>query len=114
MELFKENTRKPPGLEEQLSRFQDELLDSQCADGHLHKLTDTFSEWQSHIATGLELTMVEINDIETAWPREPQRQRIEMFKKWKVKMDTQATYRYKKSSHKVHVLCNQILIYRRL
>lgn len=83
-----------PRLEEQLSKFQDELLKSQCADDHLGMLTDTFSEWQSHIAVGLGLTMVEIHDIEMAWPREPQRQRMEMFRKWKEKMGKQATYRY--------------------
>ena len=100
MEEFTENTSskpKPgesPSLEEQLSRFQDELLNSQCADSHLDKLIDTFSDWQSHIAIGLGLTIVEICDIERAWPREPQRQRMEMFRKWKAKMDKQATYRY--------------------
>ena len=102
METFKEDINskhkpdkpQPPSLEEQLARFQDKLLNSQCADGHLDKLTDTFSEWQSHIGIGLGLTMVEINNIETAWPREPQRQRMEMFRKWKVKLDKQATYRY--------------------
>ena len=83
-----------PSFEEQLARFQGDLLNSQCTDDHLNKLTDAFSEWQSHIGVGFGLTMVEINDIETAWPREPQRQRIEMFRKWKVKLDRQATYRY--------------------
>lgn len=85
---------KPLSLEEQLSRFPDELLNGQCDDVHLVKLTNFFSEWQSHIATGLGLTMVEIHDIEMAWPREPARQRMEMFRKWQEKMDTQATYRY--------------------
>ena len=100
METFKEDISlkqepgKPPSLEEQLARFQDDLLNSQCTVGHLDKLTDTFSEWQSHIGIGLGLTMVEINDIETAWPRDPPRQRMEMFRKWKVKLDKQATYRY--------------------
>lgn len=100
MEEFTENTSskpkpgKSPSLEEQLSRFQDELLNSKCADSHLDKLIDTFSDWQSHIAIGLGLTIVEIHDIERAWSREPQRQRMEMFRKWKAKMDKQATYRY--------------------
>ena len=80
-------------LEEQLSRFPSELLNSQCSDAHFARLTDCFSDWQLHIATCLGLTMVEIKDIETAWPRDPARQRMEMFKKWKEKMDTQATYR---------------------
>ena len=81
-------------LSEQLSRFPDELLDRQCADAHLNELTGCFSEWQLGIAPGLELTTVEIKDIETAWPREPQRQRLEMFRTWQEKMNAQATYRY--------------------
>ena len=85
---------KPLSLEEHLSRFPNELLDNQCADTHLIKLTDSFSEWQGDIAVGLELTLVEIRDIELAWPREPQTQRIKMFIRWKEKMGTQATYRY--------------------
>ena len=93
METFNHKTGIP-SLEEQLSKFEDELLNRQCADGHLDKLTETFSKWQSHIATGLGLTMVEIRDIETAWPREPQRQRMDMFRKWKTKVDEKATYRY--------------------
>ena len=100
MATFKENISskqtpgKRPTLEEQLAKFQDDLLNRQCANGHLNKLTNTFSEWQSQIGTDLELTPVEITDIETAWPRDPQRQRVEMFKKWKVKLDEQATYKY--------------------
>ena len=86
-------TRQQLSLEEQLSRFPSELLNSQCTDAQLAKLTDSFSDWQLHIATGLGLTMVEIKDIETAWPRDPARQRMEMFRKWKEKMKTQATYR---------------------
>ena len=84
----------PLSLEEQLSRFPDELLDNQCTDIHLVKLTDSFSEWQGDIAVGLGLTLVEIRDIETAWPREPQRQRMEMFRRWQEKRDKEATYRY--------------------
>ena len=81
-------------LEEQLSRFPSELLNSQCIDAHLAKLVNCFSEWQIHIAPELGLTMVDILDIETAWPRDPARQRMEMFKRWQEKMATQATYRY--------------------
>ena len=91
----KQTPGKRPTLEEQLDKFQDDLLNHQCADGHLDKLTDTFSEWKIHIGTGLGLTMVEIKDIETAYPRDPQNQRMEMFRKWKIKCDKRATYRYK-------------------
>ena len=88
-----EQETKQLSLEEQLSRSPNELLNSQCSDAHLVKLTDSFSDWQLHIAPGLGLTMVEIKDIETAWPRDPPRQRMEMFRKWKEKMNMQATYR---------------------
>ena len=45
---------RPLSLEEQLSKFPAELLDSPCADAHLVKLTECFSEWQSHLSTSLE------------------------------------------------------------
>ena len=45
----------PHSLEEQLSKFPAELLDSPCADAHLVKLTESFSEWQIS-STGLELS----------------------------------------------------------
>ena len=83
---------KPLSLEEQLSRFPNELLDFHCNDTHLMRLTYSFSEWQGNIAAGLGLTLVEIRDIETAWPREPVRQRMEMFRQWRKKK--KATYRY--------------------
>ena len=99
MAVVKESTDLNHGieclsLEEQLSRFPDELLDKQCTDLHLVKLTGSFSEWQGAIATGLGLTLVDIHDIETAWPREPVRQRVEMFRRWKKVMNEKTTYRY--------------------
>ena len=54
-------------LEEQLSKFPAHLLDCPCADTHLVQLTGCFSEWQL-ISTGLELSTVEVQDIESNWP----------------------------------------------
>ena len=83
---------RPLSLEEQLSKFPTELLDSPCVESHLVKLTECFSEWQV-ISTGLELSKVEIQDIESNWPRNIARQRLEMFRKWQEKKRTQATLR---------------------
>ena len=83
---------RPLSLEEQLSKFSAELLDSPCVDAHLVKLTECFSEWQI-ISTGLELSKVEIQDIESNWPRNAPRKRLEMFRKWQEKKRSHATLR---------------------
>jgi hypothetical protein len=80
-------------LEEQLSKFPAHLLDVACTDAHLVQLTECFSEWQTHLSTNLLLTAVEMEDIESAWPGHPARQRVEMFRRWKGKLSSQATYR---------------------
>lgn len=84
---------KPLSFREQLSKFPPEVLDDPCAESHLVKLTDHFSKWQAHLSTNLGLTSVEVEDIEFNWPRDTARQRVEMFRKWKEKMNSQATYR---------------------
>ena len=84
---------RPLSLGEQLSKFPAELLDSLCVKSHLVKLTECFSEWQSHLSMSLELTAVEVEDVEWAWPREPARQRVEIFRRWRNKLASQATYR---------------------
>ena len=81
-------------LEEQLSKFPAELLDNPCVECHLGKLVhmiDTKS--MMLLATDLELSAVEVDDIQTAWPRKPAIQRLEMFKKWQQKKQSQTTYR---------------------
>ena len=80
-------------LEEQLSKFPAQLLDAACADVHLVQLTECFSEWQIRLSTSLQLTPVEADDIERAWPRDPAMQRVQMFRRWKGKYSSQATYR---------------------
>ena len=82
----------PLSLEEQLPRFPTELLDSPCVDAHLVKLTDCFIEWQISLSTSLELTEVEVKDIEEKW-QDPARRRVEMFRRWRNKLASQATYR---------------------
>ena len=80
-------------LDEQLSKFPAHLLDVPCADAHLVQLTECFSEWQTRLSTSLQLTAVEVEDIERAWPRDPARQRVKMFRRWKNELSSQATYR---------------------
>ena len=80
-------------LEEQLSKFPARLLDVPCAESHLVQLTECFSEWQTSLSTSLQLTAVEVEDIESNWPRNAQRQRLEMFRKWQRKNKERATYR---------------------
>ena len=80
-------------LQEYLTRFPTELLDSPCADTHLDRLTECFSDWQT-IAIDLELSKVEIQDIKSNWPRNIARQRLQMFRKWKEKKQSEATLRW--------------------
>ena len=89
---------RPLSLDEQLSKFPAELLDSPCVDAHLVKLTECFSEWQI-ISTSLELSKVEIRDIESNWPRNAARQRLQMFRKWQEKKRSQATLRWVDEYH---------------
>ena len=84
---------RPSSLEEHLSKFPPQVLDSQCDDSHLVKLTECFSEWQGQLSTSLQLTAVEVDDIESTWPRKPARQRVEMLRKWRENLSSQATYR---------------------
>ena len=89
-------------LEEQLSKFPVELLDRPCAESHLGKLVHMIdTESMMLLATDLELLAVEVDDIQTAWPRKPAVQRLEMFKKWKQKNTSQATYRWVATSYRL-------------
>ena len=82
-------------LEEQLSKFPAHLLDRPCAESHLGKLVHMIdTESMVMLATDLKLSAVEVDDIQTAWPRKPATQRLEMFKKWQQKNQSKATYRY--------------------
>lgn len=81
-----------------LKSFPSEWLDKSCVEEHLLKLTDHFSEW-TNIATYLGLTAVQQKDIENDWPRNHQRQRKEMFKKWKEAPKKSSTYRYTRSKY---------------
>jgi hypothetical protein len=82
-------------LEQQLSKFPAHLLDRPCAESHLGKLVHAIdTKNMILLATDLELSAVEVDDIQTAWPREPAVQRLEIFKKWLQKKQSQATYRW--------------------
>ena len=88
------DTRRDHGVEDQLSKFPSQILDSPCAECHLGKLVRLIdTEAMVMLATDLELTPVEVDDIQTAWPRKAAIQRLEMFKKWQEKKQSQATYR---------------------
>lgn len=84
---------QPRSLEDHLSHFPLYLLDSPCDDRLLMKLTELFSDWQGQLSANLQLTSVEVDDIEKAWPRDPARQRVNMFRRWRGKFSSQATYR---------------------
>lgn len=81
-------------LEYQLSKFPAQLLDRPCGISLIGKLVHNIdTETMVMMATDLELSAVEVDDIQTAWPRKPVIQRLEMFKKWQEKRKSQATYR---------------------
>lgn len=82
-----------PTINESLQRLPQDILEKVCHKEHLLKLTDHFSEWIK-LSTYLGLTQVQQEDIENAWPRKPQRQRIEMFKKWRQTQKEKSSYRY--------------------
>jgi hypothetical protein len=81
-------------LEEQLSKFPTRLLDRPCAESHLGKLVHCITtDTMILMATDLGLTDVEIDDVQTAYPRSPAVQRLKMFKTWQQKYPSLATYR---------------------
>ena len=80
-------------LEEQLSKFPAQLLDSPCADAHLVKLSQSIAEWRD-LSPYLRLSPSEERGILTAFPpATPARQRIDMLRTWKDKFGDNATYR---------------------
>ena len=82
-------------LEEQLSKFPACLLDVPCAESHLGKLVHLIdTESMVLLATDLGLTDVEVKDVREIWPKKPAVQRLEMFKTWQQKNQSQATYRW--------------------
>ena len=82
-------------LEEQLSKFPFELLDRQCFESHLGKLVHHITmDTMVLLATDLGLSDVEVSDIQEIWPKNPVKQRLEMFKRWQQKNTIQATYRW--------------------
>ena len=83
-------------LRSQLSRFASDLLDRPCTESHLGKLVHCIEvEVMVIMATAeLDLTRVEVDDIQTAWPREPAIQKLKIFNKWQEKKQSEASYRY--------------------
>ena len=80
-------------LEEQLSKFSAQLLDSPCADAHLVKLSQSIAEWRD-LSPYLHLSPAEERGILTAFPpATPARQRIDMLRIWRDKFGANANYR---------------------
>ena len=80
-------------LEEQLSKFPAELLDSPCADVHLVKLSQSIAEWRD-LSPYLRLSLAEERGILTALPpATPARQRIDMLRTWGDKFGLSANYK---------------------
>ena len=80
-------------LEEQLSKFPAQLLDSPCADAHLVKLSQSIAEWRD-LSPYLRLSPAEERGILTAFPpATPARQRIDMLRTWRDKFGLDATDR---------------------
>ena len=80
-------------LEEQLSKFPTELLDSPCANSHLVKLSQSVAEWQD-LALYMQLTLAEERGILTASPQVTlARQCTEMFRIWRERFRENANYR---------------------
>ena len=80
-------------LEEQLSKFPAQLLDSPCADAHLVKLSQSVTEWQD-LAPYMRLTLAEERGILSASHQvTPARQCSEIFRIWRERLGVSATYR---------------------
>ena len=80
-------------LEEQLSKFPAQLLDSPCADAHVVKLSQSIAEWRD-LSPYLRLSPSEERGILTVFPpATPARQRIDMLRTWRDKFGLDATYR---------------------
>ena len=78
----------------QLSRFPGNLLDRPCLECHLGKLVHFIDvETMVIMAAEFELTRVEVDDIQSAWPTKPALQKLKMFNKWQEIKQSEATYR---------------------
>ena len=99
-------------LEKQLSKFPTELLNCPCVESHLGKLVHCITtDSMVLLAPKLGLTNVEVEDIREVWSRNPPKQRLEMFKKWQQKDQSQATYRWAwHSSSCVRLTCTYICV----
>ena len=90
-----------------LSKFPSQLLDRQCVESHLGKLVHVIdSVTMEMMASDLDLSQVEVDDIKSSWERKPVKQRLEMFKKCLEKNNSQATYRWVCHSVHVYMLCS--------
>ena len=87
--------RRVVSLDDQLSKFPAHLLDIPCAESNLGKLVHMI-DTESMVLMAIDslgLTDVEVKDVREIWPNKPAVQRLEMFKIWQQKNQSQATYR---------------------
>ena len=82
------NMASLPSLDEQLPPAQ---LDQPCDDDHLLALSSSVTRWQS-IFPFLGLDETDEESIIEKYP--PERRRLEMLRRWKMKFGQAATYRY--------------------
>ena len=81
-------------LEENLSKFPSELLDHPCVESHLGKIIhDVDTDTITFLASDLELSAVEVDEIQPIWPEKPASERLELLKKWKEEGKSHITYK---------------------
>jgi hypothetical protein len=98
-------------LEEQLSKFPPELLDRPFLESHLGKIIhDVDTPTITFLATNLEHSAVEVDDIRSFWSEKSAAQRLELLKKWKEDKNSHVTYR-SVEVHVFHVAKNLAHVY---
>ena len=78
-----------PTLDHLMGAMPAGILDQACSDEHLLELSLELTHWQT-VSPFLGLSETEEEDIEK---RPPQRQRIDVLRKWRTKFGSTATYR---------------------
>ena len=79
----------PPSLDQLVEAVPAEKLDQACRDEDLLELSLSLTNWPS-VSPFLGLSEAEEEDIEK---RSPERQRIDVLRKWRAKFGSRATYR---------------------
>ena len=75
-----------------LSSVPKETLQKPCSDEHIVEIASEALRWKC-IASHLQLSEIDVEDIETYSPKDAPSQRIKMLKTWKDKFGAKATYK---------------------